>query len=287
MAFDLQKIDRRWIFLMIAVFTIGGLCFDVKLPQSLEPQVRAFHGTIDNLPKGSTILVSCDYGTSTVPELEPMHQCTYYHILKSGHKLLTMGLVTEAVNLNSSSLGWALDRLAEEGIKPVRDVDYISLGFKIGGDIAMQSLGSNFRKACKVDVDNREIWDRPDIPILHGIRKGKEGIQDIDLLISFTSGRPGVVQWLAQVQKQYKLDTMSGVTAVIAPELFPFFHSKQLEGFLDGLVGAAAYEKLLGREGEATEAMFVQSVVHYALVLIIIIGNIDYLIRRRRGRMHS
>ena len=277
---NIQGLDRRWIFLGMGVFTVIGLQLNIVLPLYPSEQVTQYLETIENLPPGSTVLLSADYGASTLPELGPMHERTIYHVLKKKHKLLTIAMSVEGPILTTLAMdGWALPRLAAEGIHPATDIDFIRLGYKTSGDIAMQNLNTNFRKACSTDSRGRDIWDKPDIPIMHGI----ESMKDIDLLISLTAGRPGIVEWLSQVQRQSNVTTMAGVTAVIAPELFPFFHSGQLTGFLDGLVGVAVYETELGHGDEQpSRAMTVQSLVHYLLVLLIIVVNVDYLVKRRR-----
>jgi hypothetical protein len=49
-----------------------------------------------------------------------------------------------------------------------------------------------------------------------------------------------------------------------------------------GLQQMAEYEKLVDRPAFATRAMDAQSVGHYTLVVLIIIGNVLYLINKRQ-----
>jgi len=275
---NIQKVDRRWIFLGVGLMTVIGLQLPIRLPIYPSPQVQDYYNTIQNLPRGSVVLLSADYGASTLPELGPMHQRTIYQVLKNHYRLLFIAMSAEGPNLTSRAMNKVLPELARIGVHPKPDVDYIDLGYKVGGDVVMQGLNTNFRKNCSTDAAGRDIWDNPKIPIMRGI----ESMRDINLLISMTAGSPGTVEWLSQVQKQSNVTTLSGVTAVMAPELFPFLHSGQLTGLLDGLVGAAAYEKLLHLEGSATAGMTTQSLIHYLLVLLIIVVNIDYLVKRRR-----
>ena len=41
----------------------------------------------------------------------------------------------------------------------------------------------------------------------------------------------------------------------MAPDLYPFLDSGQLKGLLGGLAGAAEYETLIDRSGQATKGM--------------------------------
>jgi hypothetical protein len=53
---------------------------------------------------------------------------------------------------------------------------------------------------------------------------------------------------------------------------------------MTGLVGAAEYERLRGEAGPALAGMDSQSVVHIAIVLLILVGNVAYFSGRLRGR---
>jgi hypothetical protein len=54
---------------------------------------------------------------------------------------------------------------------------------------------------------------------------------------------------------------------------------------MTGLVGAAEYEQLSGEAGSAMAGMDSQSLVHIAIILLILVGNVAYFAGRLRGRM--
>ena len=109
--------------------------------------------------------------------------------------------------------------------------------------------------------------------------------KDIALLCNISSGNPGAREWLQQVQKRYHVPMIAGVTAVMAPDLYSFYHSGQIRGFLGGLAGAADYESLLERPGSAIAGMNVQSVAHLLIVVLIITGNVIYFWQRRERKI--
>ena len=106
----------------------------------------------------------------------------------------------------------------------------------------------------------------------------------IALLCNLSAGAPGARQWLQQVQTRYGVRMIAGVTAVMAPDLYSFFQSKQMEGFLGGLVGAAEYEYLLDKPGLAMSGMNVQSIAHFLILGFVVVGNFIYFRERRRQR---
>jgi hypothetical protein len=75
---------------------------------------------------------------------------------------------------------------------------------------------------------------------------------------------------------------VGGTTGVTAPEMYPYYQSKQLLGLLEGLKGAAEYEKLLGYKGSATKGMDAQSTGHWMMVVFIVLGNVLYFARGRQ-----
>ena len=67
---------------------------------------------------------------------------------------------------------------------------------------------------------------------------------------------------------------VAGVTAVSAPEYYPYLQSNQLLGLLGGMAGAAEYEKTRGESGSATQGMDAQSLGHLFVALCILMGNV-------------
>jgi hypothetical protein len=75
---------------------------------------------------------------------------------------------------------------------------------------------------------------------------------------------------------------ISGNTAVQAVMIYPYFQTDQISGFLGGLKGAAEYERLVGLDGAGVRGMDAQSSAHGLMVLFILLGNLGYVMSRRR-----
>jgi len=76
----------------------------------------------------------------------------------------------------------------------------------------------------------------------------------------------------------------AAATALIATQVMPYLKSGQMVGMLTGLRGAAEYENLIGKPGEAVAGMDAQSVAHVAIILVILVGNIGYYSERRKQK---
>jgi uncharacterized membrane protein YdjX (TVP38/TMEM64 family) len=77
---------------------------------------------------------------------------------------------------------------------------------------------------------------------------------------------------------------VAGVTAVSAPEFYPYLQSGQLLGLLGGMAGAAEYEKLRNEKGTATRGMDAQSLAHVFVAVCILLGNwVQWRKRKEEG----
>ena len=52
---------------------------------------------------------------------------------------------------------------------------------------------------------------------------------------------------------------------------------------MPGLLGAAEYEKLIGKPAKGTEGMSIQSFAHLLVVGLVILGNIAFFVQRRQA----
>ncbi|MFQ6003090.1 MAG: hypothetical protein ACE5KJ_05025, partial [Candidatus Zixiibacteriota bacterium] len=62
---------------------------------------------------------------------------------------------------------------------------------------------------------------------------------------------------------------------------YPFLASGQIVGLLGGLKGAAEYEILIQKPGMGQRGMDAQSVSHLVIILLVILGNTSYFLRRK------
>ncbi len=107
--------------------------------------------------------------------------------------------------------------------------------------------------------------------------------KDIGLILDLASSSTPIV-WIAQAHERYGVPVAAGVTAVMATDYYPFLQTKELIGLLNGMKGAAEYEKLVNHPGYGMGGMVAQSVSQFLIIALVIFGNIVYFISRRRQR---
>lgn len=269
----LERLDRRIIFVFIAAAVAFPLLFPLNIEFSVTPPVRGFYETIQALPDGCKILLSCDYDPGSLPELWPMHVSAVRQLCQKNIKIVC----TQLWPAGSPLAEEAFNQVAVDEFNKEYGVDFVNLGFKEGREVVMVSMGTSIPKTFPTDYYGNKVED------LH-IMEGVENYEDLDLIVNISGGLPGTKEWILQVVSRFHIPLVSGCTAVVAPEFYPYLQSGQLSGLLGGMKGAAEYEKLVGKIGLGRRGMDSQSVSHIVVFLFILIGNIAYFATRKRKK---
>ena len=266
----LLNMDRRIVYLIIFVGITLGLLIEFRLPVRATPNVRAVYDGIESLREGSTVLISFDFGPSTVTELGPMSRAVLHHCFDRKLRVIAVTLVAEGLGITQSILE---EVAAEHGAK--YGDDFVFLGYKAGGEIVILGMGQDLRRTFDRDVHGNALAEMR-------VTRSITSLRDMSYVIDLAAGSPGVDEWLQYGQERYGFPFSAGVTAVMAPDYFPFLQSGQMQGLLGGLAGAAEYEHLIGREGRAISGMRPQSVGHVIIIVLILFGNLAFFLGRSR-----
>lgn len=265
-----QNLDRRYVYLVVFVGVILALLIDFRLPVKATPNVRAVYDGVESVPRGGSVLISFDFGPSTITELGPMARAVLHHCFSRGLRVVGVTLVAEGQGLTQTLLAEVAGHYGA-----VYGKDYAFLGYKAGNEAVILNMGQDMRRAFDRDVHGNPIADMAATADIGSLR-------DLDYVIDLSAGYPGVEEWIQYGQERYAFRLAAGVTAVMAPDFFPFLQSGQLQGLLGGLAAAAEYEHLIGREADATGGMRPQSVGHVIIIGFILFGNIAYFLGRRK-----
>lgn len=269
----LERLDRRWIFLVMGVLVLGPLLYPLRLPVYPTATSRAFYDAMVKIPDGSTVLMSCDYDPGTIPEMVPMTKTALRHLWDQDCKVVVTVLWNGGPGLVDRVLSEVAAEPAYRG--KTYGVDWVNLGYKSGNEAVMVVMGQGIANAFPVDYRGNATRS---LPIMQRARD----YSSFPILVSISGGYPGTKEWVQQVQSRFHLPVVAGVTAVSAPEFYPYLQSGQLLGLLGGMAGAAEYEQLRGEVGMATEGMDAQSLAHLFVALCIVLGNVVQW-KRRKG----
>ena len=112
-------------------------------------------------------------------------------------------------------------------------------------------------------------------------------LSQFDLVASYSAGYPGALEHIRTTATQYKRPLVVVATAVMTPQYFPYYESKQVVGLVGGLRGAAEYENLCGFEGTAVPGMDAQSIAHFTIAGLIVFSNLMSLLAWWRKRKEA
>jgi len=269
---SLRRLDRRWIFLAIGLLVVVPLLTGFHVAPVLpSARARGFYDAIEKLPAGATVVLAGDYDPGTIAENYPMHLAAARHLMARKVKIIAVELYPGGPPLADRVLHLAG---AEFGRK--EGVDYVNLGYKSGNEAVMSQMGSSIPITFPTDRSGTPVARIP-------VMKGVENFSQIKLLVSISAGYPGTKEWVQQVVSRYHVPMVAGVTAVSAPEYYPYLQAGQLQGLLGGMAGAAEYETLVKAPGLATRGMHAQSLAHVFIAIMILLGNLAALPQRSSG----
>lgn len=264
----LTAIDRRYLFIIIALVVVIPLIFKPQFPiVPKEPVIDAYRA-VDSLQAGDNVMISIDYDAASMPELQPFLEALLRHCFRKE---------LNPVMLVQWQLGAPLGTRAMEKIAAEFDVeygvDYINLGYRPGYTAQIVGIGKEIRDYFITDYKGDPIDSFPVMNDIHNY-------DDIDILVGLEAGATGNI-WVQYAGARYNQRIILALTAVSAPDAYFFYQSGQIEGLVGGMKGSADYETLIDHPDVAVAGMAAQSFVHILIIIFIILGNIAYFVEKR------
>jgi hypothetical protein len=270
----LMNLDRRIIFVAVALAVALPLLFPLNLPVGVSREALAYYDAMELLQPGDVIIFSFDYEPDTMAELDPMSYTTLRHAFAKDVRVLAQTTYAGGTGIALR----VLEEVAEEYGKEYGS-DYVFLGYNPDYSATMLRMGESIKATYPTDHYRTPTEE---IPLL----QDADCYADIPLLVTVTASALAEY-WIIWAGGKYGQKIITGNTAIQAVLIYPFFQTGQLAGFLGGLKGAAEYEKLAGMPGAATLGMDAQSIAHLLIVVFIILGNIGFFLHRRRQKKQA
>ena len=306
---QLQQLDRRWIYLVLALAIILPLIIPfnsrthtTKPTENLYRMIDSFAPAPgeDPIEKDRAVLMVFMHDASTMPELFPMELAILRHCFERNIKVFTLTFLATAAPI----MDYAINTVKEEFPDKVSGVHYLNFGYKVGSLYLpiILGMGEDIAEVVDIDAEGRKLSS---LPIMTNIKNYNE----MNLVVEFSGSSAGA-GWITYARSRFGTNVAVGVTAVMAADTYPQLQTGQLIGMLAGLKGAAEYEKLvdvfaaqnrefskenLRNETEDTTitnpdipykfkqariGMNAQSVAHLLIIVFILIGNIGFLIQK-------
>jgi hypothetical protein len=279
----LRTLDRRWIFLLMALAVGLPILLQVQFPEKPTGLAVAVFDEIEALSEGDKVMLAFDFDPASEGELGPMATAFVRHCCEKKLKMYFLSLWP----VGPQMIDEAIDRvIISDFPELVYGVDYVNLGFKSGYEGVIKVIVTDLRGLYTTDARGTNI---DQIPMCQGVNS----VQNMDLVINVSAGYPGTKEWVQYAATPYpdQIRIVAGCTGVQAPLMYPYI-PRQLPGMLGAIKGAAEYEKLvLDKYGgpdpdpkyrEGIRRMGPQLIAHVLMILLIVVGNVIFFMERRR-----
>lgn len=266
----LQSIDRRVLYVLLLAVIILPLFVPIRLPMVTMPSTRRLYDAIESLPEHGFVIVSATWSGGTRAENMPQTEAILRHLMKRHLRIAVFSFDQQG---SQFSYNIALRLAREYGY--VYGRDWVHWGFRPVAGVVMKSLVRDIPDTFTTDRDGKPTKDMP-------VMKGIKDIKNVDAIIEIAAS--GIyMDWIGLVVgANPKLKFGFCPTAVMAPETYPYMDTGQIVGIMEGMRGAAEYEKLVNTVGLATKGMGSISLAHVLIMFLIVIGNIGYIVTRAR-----
>lgn len=280
----LGRLDRRWIFLSVALAIAVPMLLELRFPEVPGPMAHATFDAIEAVPEGSRVLIAFDYDPGTSAELQPMANAIVHHCASRGHRLVFVALWPFGKQIADATIAEILNEFhpqLKEG------VDWVQLGYQTGNEGVIKLMSTSLPEQYPSDAKGRPLAEIP-------LMKEVATLRDFRLIASVSGGYPGAKEWVqyANGPMPEAFTLVSGTTGVQASQLLPYYPA-QMEGLLIAVKGAAEYEMLVSekypvsshpeRLGQGRVRMGPQLVAHLLVIGLIVLGNVAMVAGRMLG----
>jgi hypothetical protein len=277
----LTRIDRRWIFLAIALAVLLPFVSPMAIRAKPSEQTLRFEDALDQaIAAEGPILVGVDFGPQTMAELEPVLLAVMTRIFSAEKQAIFVTFLPEA----ATPLRAYLERM-EQRFDLNYGEDYVFLGYASAFAYTIYGMGTSIPDHFHADDRGTPLEEIP-------LTKDLKNYEDVAAVIDIASNVMPKF-WIQMGVGTYGFDFLMACTAVQATNYYPYLQSGQVKGLLAGGRAGAEYEALLVEKGvleqtgDATRGLGSQSLALMAMLAFIVLGNAGYLasrLRRRGGR---
>jgi hypothetical protein len=268
-----RRIDRRIIATLTMLMLALPLIFNIPLTIVAFPATTQLKAYIDGVPKDKLIVVAADWDASTKGECQPLTTAVIDYLMKTDHKFAVFGFIPQGPELVQE----ICEELAPKHGKTY-GVDWVTWGYRPQYVQTLIALMNDIPGTMKTDIKKVPLDQYP-------ITALARNLKEVGLLYEVT----GTSLLNVYLQFAAGVPLANGCTAVIGPEQYPYLQSGQLKGLLVGLGGAAQFETVTGFRtadgglGKGMRGMGSQSLGHFLVMLLIVLGNLGVWAAARTG----
>ena len=267
-----QNVDRRIIYGLMIIALAFPMIRPMGLAISINKETKMAYDAIDKLAPGSIVWLSMDFDAAGMPDVMPAVLSMMRQGFAKNLRFVAGGMWVMAGNLAETA--WI--RIAPEFPAKKYGVDFVNVGYKPGGVVLLEKIITDAEQAF-LGTDARGT-KFSQLPLMAEFKSFKNAA----LIVTFVVGTPGAKEYIKHVTDVLRLPLVVSCQMVNVPEIMPNVQAGQIVGLISGMRGAAEYEILVGKPGQAVAGMDSQSSAHVLIMLLIIAGNLGYILTRKK-----
>lgn len=289
----LMRLDRRIMYLFVLVALTIPLLLEFGMFPAKMQTAQMVYDTVQGLSseEGKLAWIAMDWGPSTQAENMPQTAVTLEHLMRRRIRFCTYSIVYTAEPFMKSLPQEIAEKLNAENLEKGIDYryeygkDWVNVGYRPAAYLFVRGLAKSKDIAEYLSVDARGTPIR-EIPCMANVKT----IHDFSMLAEFTGLVGAFNIWIQFFQTEdYRPQFVHGCTSITIPEAFIYLDSKQIQGLLEGVAGAAYYAQLVkGKDFDpvrnpdlATKFMMSLSLAHLVIIFFIVLGNVGLWMRKR------
>lgn len=237
---------------------------------------------IQSLGENDTVLIGYEWDAQRVSEMRPLERAVIGQLLEQRVKLILVSTDPQASLLQFDLREQMTLRNYQGG-----GFDYILLGYRPGGDIALRSMAQDFRNVLRSDFQGRDATVGQLATRLENSEPRIRTLNDLSMVIVLADEPTDVQGWMEQIYPALGKPIAFLIPAGLQPVAQPYFQQHNVYA-LTGTRGALAYEQMRGGvvAAETTQAVGqvnLATVIFAVLLLISALGVFLTQLMRRRN----
>ena len=266
----MESLDRRYIWLSIFIVIIIPILVPLKLPLKIDKETWNVYNYIESLPENSNVFVSIDGSLNYWPgEIQPTAEAVMQHLFNRPLRIyiasfrwpdgpMIADMTFKNIDLNGKVYG----------------VDYVNIGYfyrKVG----MAAFATSIHKLTETDFYGNSL---DELPMM-------KDVDDMnDFVVAFVMTDFGSITWqIGQWNAPYGIPMIGIGSTRIAPSTMPYRQTGQVVAMLaTGVRAGAEYELIMKKPGGGLAMTDALSTSLLMAVVLTIIGNIGYFMKKRR-----
>lgn len=276
MATDKHRLETipNWIFFLVILGSMVYITlYPLGLPIPVTQLTKDTYAVVDALNEGDIILMDHGYGAGTIASHEPGFVVIFKHAMQKGAKVIMVSTSVESPLL----LDAAIAKIKPEAKGYVYGEDWIHFGYLSGGEAAYAAVLDDITGTFTMDYEDTPLSQ---LPLAQEL--GSPTWQKIALVYVMSAGGDVCEGWIRQSAVRFDIPMIQQPLEMMVPTILPYYPIN-VQGVLNGGIGAAEYELFSGFPGEAVKLSDMLSMGGLVHLIFLILGNIGFFLKRKGG----